>query len=87
MQRKMKLIRKILEYVERESSGGPIPIPEFDDYNDLHVQSHVELCSEAGFLVMEMPTKYEGKKYFTSIHRMTWNGYEQLERLRKEECG
>lgn len=87
MQRKLKLIRKILEYTERELRDDPIPVPEFDDYNDLHVQEHLELCSEAGFLILGLPTRYEGKNYYSSIHRLTWAGHDQLDRLRKEGCG
>ena len=87
MRRKMKLIRRILEYVERHSENGSIPVPEFDDYSEKQVHFHIGLAVEAGFIVTAPPHQYEGKDYYYEIFRMKWEGYEALERLRKEGCG
>lgn len=78
MRRKMKLIREILTYVEEQPAGGMIPIPEFDDYSQGDVSEHVKLCAEAGFLEI---TSHRG--YPTRILRMTWQGHEELKRLRE----
>ena len=87
MQRKTKLIRKILEHVEREQTNGPVGPPEFDDYPAIEVHYHVGLCVEAGYIVADAPGLYDGQRVFSAIHRLTWEGHEALDRLRREGCG
>ena len=77
MRRKMKLIREILTYVEGQPADGNIPIPEFDDYPQSEVAEHVRLCEEAGFLQV-----YWHRRMPMRITRMTWQGHEELKRLR-----
>ena len=51
MQRKMKLVHKLLEHLERRHDDDPIPLPEIDGYSEEQVHYHVGLCVEAGYLV------------------------------------
>ncbi len=84
MKRHMKLIFKILEYVERSNGNGDsIPSPEFDDYSRREVEYHVQLCSEAGYLTVK---KSYGPQAELLIFRMTWAGHEELGRMRREGC-
>ena len=80
----MKLICKILDYVEREANGGPVSVPEFDGYEDVDIHYHVGLCVEAGYIVADKPGLYGGVRAFPGIHRLTWAGHEALEELRRE---
>ena len=84
MRRKMKLIEKILAHVERDSSEGEVPIPEFKDYTERQVQYHIALCQEAGFLVAPEGAMNSGRIHFDVIHRLTWAGHEELDRLRRD---
>ena len=87
MQRKSKLICKILDYVERTQTNGPVAPPEFDDYNAVEVHYHIGLCVEAGYIVADKPGLYDGHRVFPAIHRLTWGGHEALDILRREGCG
>ena len=80
MKREMKLICMILAYVEQSRVIGGIPLPEFDDYRTCDVEYHVNLCDEAGYLDIVVSSH---DKRPVSIHRMTWQGHEALESLRK----
>ena len=81
MQRKKKLIYKILKYVEKEHQNGPVPVPEFDDYSETQVCNHVKLCEEAGYLDIFVSSH---DKKPESIIRLTWNGHNALDSLRQE---
>lgn len=85
MQRKMKLIRKILEYFERPQTEESLPVPEFEDYTEAQVHYHLGLCEEAGHLVLYQPGSTEPRR-FPGIRRMTWAGHEALERMREERA-
>ena len=79
MRRKMKLIRRILEYIEREGDGkNGVPEPEFDDYSCAQVSYHTGLCKQAGFLDIKV---YGSGSY--DIQGLTWEGHEKLDELRK----
>ena len=80
MQRKMQLIRKILQAVE--SADDEIPVPEFVCYTESQVHYHVGLCQEAGYIVVGKPSTYEVGRRFPSIERLTWAGHEALDSLR-----
>lgn len=77
MQRKKKLIKKILQWAEgMEDMEGMTKLPEFNDYSDIEVRYHVLLCLQAGFL--------EGREIGSngsrfSIRFLTWAGHEYLE--------
>ena len=84
MPRDMKLILMILDYVSQSEpvgTGGYIFFPAFPRYEPGLVRHHVKLCEEAGYLETTSPGA-TGQGY--RITRMTWNGYEALEALRKE---
>ena len=83
MQRKMKLIRRILEYTETSTSEERFPIPEFDEYTEPEVHYHVGLCEEAGFLVLYQPTSTGLPRRFPGIVRLTWKGHEALDGMRQ----
>ena len=82
MKREMKLIRKILEFVEKASRCGDISIPEFQDYRKCEVKYHIRLCDEANYLVI-VPDEYGN---LIGIDRMTWQGHEELDRLRNQKA-
>ncbi len=83
--RKFKLIRMILEHAERAGPAGANP-PEFDCYDETTVQEHIRLCEEAGYIeIQTLP--YRGAKVCVYIDRLTWEGHEELDRLRRVGCG
>ena len=82
MQRKMKLIRKLLEYAEMTHTEDRLPIPEFDDYSEAQVHYHLGLCEEAGYLVLYQPDSYGPARRYAGITRLTWAGQEALDALR-----
>ena len=82
MQRKFKLIRKLLEYVEMSHTGGRLPVPEFRDYGEAEVHYHLGLCEEAGYLVLCQPTNDDQARRFGGISRLTWLGHDALDSLR-----
>ena len=87
MQRKMKLIRKLLEYVEMSPTEDPLPVPEIDGYDEAQVHYHIGLCEEAGYLVTRKPASDGPGRRFTGIDRMTWKGHEALDGLRnRQQC-
>ena len=82
MQRKMKLVRKILEYVEMSNTEQGLPVPEFDDYSEAEVHYHLGLCEEAEYLVLHQPEFNDAIRRFGGISRLTWAGHEALDALR-----
>ncbi len=44
MQRRTKLIRKLLECVEMSQTEDAIPIPEIEGYSEVQVHYHTGLC-------------------------------------------
>ena len=84
MKRHRKLIFEILKYVESaKANGEKIPLPEFDDYNRHEVEYHVKLCEEAGYVDLVVSAQDHSPE---AIVRLTWNGHNALDRLRKEGC-
>ena len=84
MKRHMKLIFKILEYVEtHKTNGNNVPVPEFDDYERSEVEYHVKLCEEAGYVDTVVINK-DGPPQ--QIRRLTWSGHDELDRMRKDGC-
>ena len=87
MQRKIKLIREILQYVETEHADSAVAVPEFNSYDDVQVHYHIGLCVEAGYLISSNPAVSKGQRKFSTIQRLTWEGHEALDRLRRDCCG
>ena len=50
MQRKMKLIKAILEHVEQSTNVGRVMPPEIDGYSETQVHYHILLCQQAGYI-------------------------------------
>ncbi len=82
MQRKMKLIRKLLEHLEMSQTEDAIPIPELDHYSEAEVHYHVGLCHEAEYMVVYLPEVEGPGRRFRGIVRLTWTGHEALDRMR-----
>ena len=81
MQRRMKLIRKILQYVSDCDTEDPLRPPEFEDYSEAQVHYHLNLCEEAGYLLLERRGRCANHRRVSGIYRLTWQGHEALERL------
>ena len=84
MKRKMKLIRKLLQYAENNATGILIEAPEYRDYSDEEVHYHIGLCIEAGYLHANQKVASDPARYL--IRNLTWRGHEELERLNQEVC-
>ena len=81
MERKMKLIYKLLEYMA--SCDRPARVPEIEGYTDEQVHYHVGLCSQAGYMEIGKPGfGPEGIRY-SSMDRLTWAGHEALDKWRE----
>ena len=84
MRRKMRLIHRLLEYVEMSETENLLPVPEIDDYTEAQVHYHIRLCEAAGYLIAAQPHyATERPKRFGGIAELTWEGHETLERMRK----
>ena len=81
MQRKMKLIQKLLTHVECHApeDGNYLPIPEIEGYTDVEVHYHVRLCEEAGY-IKALPIGQN--KRHSGIWGLTWAGHDKLDELR-----
>ena len=82
MKRDMKLVREILEQVERSiDRRGYIEDPK--GYTRKDVNNHLEMMHQAG-LIGDFSTanKPENK---TSVGSITWAGYDLLESLREQD--
>ena len=82
MQRKMKLVRKLLEYVEMSNHEERLPVPEFGEYSEAEVHYHLGICEEAGYLVLYQPESNDPIRRFGGISRLTWAGHEALDTIR-----
>ena len=82
MPRKMKLIRKLLEYMEVSNTEERLPVPEFRDYSEAEVHYHLGLCEEAEYLVLYQPESNNPIRRFGGISRLTWAGHEALDVMR-----
>ena len=84
MRRQLRLILKMLSYVERADGIGKIPLPKCDDYSKDEIAYHVLLCSDSGYL--EIRTNDLGGRPL-DITRLTWAGHEALEAMRGNGAG
>ena len=85
MQRRMKLIRKLLEYVEMSATEERLPIPEFQDYSEAEVHYHLTLCEEADYLIPHPPQMSDSVRRPVGISRLTWAGHQALDAMRTGE--
>ena len=76
MQRKMRLIRELLEWAEVNTEGRSLSAPELEEYSSNEIQYHIELCRQAGFLEVERSRPY------LRIKDLTWAGHSKLDKLR-----
>lgn len=79
MRRQMRLIRKLLAYVNGFDHTGKIPLPRCDEYTAAEIAYHVLLCKDAGYLVVR--TGGTDNHIPVDIERMTWAGHEKLAEL------
>lgn len=84
MRRQMRLILKILAYVEGSQGIGKIPLPKCDDYSKDEIAYHVLLCADAGYLCIR---KGENNQMPIDITRLTWCGHKALETMKAEDLG
>lgn len=80
MPRDMQLILQLLTYVAKEDKSyiGSIPIPEYEQHPEDKVLHHLRLCEEAGYL--ELDKGRQNAEIPKRIVRMTWAGYEALDK-------
>ena len=81
MRRQMRLILKILAYVEEATRTGKIALPELNGYTRDEVAYHVLLCSDAGYVCIRKGVHNDMP---LDITRMTWCGHKALEKMREE---
>ena len=84
MKRELRLIRKILEYVESRTSGGMAPAPECPQYSWEKVHYHIGLCGQADYLEIRKISGAEDGQPRYDVGNMTWQGHEALDRLRSQ---
>ena len=82
MQRRTKLIRKLMECVEMSQTEDTIPIPEIEGYSEAQVHYHTGLCKEAGYMIVCQPGFDGPGRRFPGIVRLTWAGHETLDNMR-----
>ncbi len=83
MKRDMELIRKLLLTMEE----NPRQL-EVEGYDKSQVKYHALLLIEAGFLdgnVSDTLANTSVVPSFVSVNRLTWDGHEFLDNIRKEE--
>jgi len=89
----MDLVRKILLYAEKHcdySGVSSVPI-QFEDVDDPVVNFHVSLLHEAKFVLSyteyqpDNPNNAWSIKTKTTIHSLTWHGYEFLDKIRDDK--
>ena len=77
MQRDMRLVKLILQYVEENDKGDgkSLDPPEFPGYSATAVKYHIRLCVQAGYITA------------TSVFPSTlnWIGHDALDNLRYEQ--
>lgn len=78
MERDMKLIKRILKYVEcnAKNDGRVLDVPEIPDYGTEQVEYHIDLCDQAGFL------KVQRTADISYPVALTWQGHEMLNELK-----
>jgi hypothetical protein len=77
MKRDMQLILRILEVVEANPSNAD-DIVAVEGYQLGHVQAHVRMLDNGGFLV----TQRDSERGLL-VHELTWRGHDYLDMLRR----
>ena len=75
MKRCMQLIHLLLEYAERNATGGLLALPKFEGHTEEQIEYHASLCVEAGLLHCNSALQ---------IISVTWHRHEELARWRAE---
>ena len=83
MKRHPKLIRKLLEYAERQTSGGFYEAPECSEYAWEVVHYHIGLCGQAGYFAVQQISGAEEPHVRYALGSLTWLGHEALDKLRE----
>ena len=80
MRRSMRLIIRLLQFLEKRDNGNPTlpPESEFDGYTDELVHYHIGLCVEAGFIVADPVSGAEEPYVRYAMKTLTWKGHEKL---------
>ena len=79
------LLYEILAYAEQYDDPGPYKAPKkIDGYTGHQIDYHIRMCEQADWLT-EGKTYSAGRdKYphYTKIGELTWEGHQELKRLR-----
>ena len=90
MKRDLDLVRKILEYVEREQEDGPVNLPETEGHTEPEVYQHVTMCRERGYLKLTHKQPVNGSPWpghrRTGIAQLTWEGHNALDEMRRQSA-
>ena len=78
----MKLVRRLMEYVEMSQTEDMLPVPEMDEYTGAEVNYNLGLCGEAGYLALGQPQTAGQRRRFPGTSGLTWAGHEALEGMR-----
>ena len=85
MQRKLDLLKKLLEEIEIVS-GPSTSISsskfEIEGYSYEQIDYHIELCLDAGLIEAEKLATKGGVTYY--VKRLTWRGHEFLDNIRND---
>ena len=83
----MKLVRRLMEYVEMSQTEDMLPVPETDGYTGAEVHYNLGLCQKAGYLVLSQEPTAGHQRRFQGIERLMWAGHEALEKMRAGQTG
>ena len=83
MKRELRLIRRILEYDESQTSCGMRDAPECQQYSWKEVHYHIGLCGQAGYLSICTITGPDEAHPRYEAGNLTWQGHEALDKLRR----
>jgi len=84
MQRNMDLIRLILLKIEEAPKPQLREIPVIEGFSQEEIVFHLILLDEIDFVKIDATEMANGTVRVTSIHRMTWQGYDFLEKVKNE---
>ena len=90
MKRDLDLVRKILEYVEREQEDEPVNLPELEGHTETEVYQHVTMCQERGYLKLAHRQPVDNRPWpgnrHTGIAQLTWEGHNALDEMRSQSA-
>ena len=86
MKRRLRLVRKILEYLEARKSADDCRPPECAHYTVAEVCYHAKLCHQAGYIerFREVESGDGARRSMVCmLGPLTWRGHEALAELRE----